>query len=309
MLGDHSAKNMTDQIRFDGRVALVTGAGNGVGRSYAIMLAARGAKVVVNDLGTAPDGRGSSAAPAQQVVDEIRARGGEAVTDFGDVADPHSARAMVQCAIDHFGGLDILINNAGILRDRTFLKMPLEDFEHVVRVHLLGAVYVTKAAFPLMAARAYGRIIFATSISGLYGKFGQTNYGAAKMGIVGFMLALKEEAAKHNILVNTIAPLAVSRLGLGIFTEEQMKVMRPELVAAMVAYLASEQCTTTGNVISAGAGHYAKVEMRQAAGVRFLPETEVTSEMIAGRYGEISDMTGSKAFVRANDAAQEITAP
>ncbi len=165
---------------------------------------------------------------------------------------------------------------------------------------------VTKAAFPVMAGRGYGRIIFATSISGLYGNFGQTNYGAAKLGVVGFMLALKEEAAKHNILVNTIAPLAVSRLGLGIFTEAQMKAMRLEPVAAMVAYLSSEQCSTTGSVISAGAGHYAKVEMQQAAGIRFAPEIEVTPEMIAARYSEIADMSESKAFVRADDAAKEI---
>jgi NAD(P)-dependent dehydrogenase (short-subunit alcohol dehydrogenase family) len=309
MLRDHPAKNMSNPIRFDGRVALVTGAGNGVGRSYALMLAARGAKVVVNDLGTAPDGRGASSSPAQQMVDEIRAAGGAAVADFGDVADPQSARAMVQCALDNFGSLDILINNAGILRDRTFLKMSLEDFEYVVRVHLLGAVYVTKAAFPLMVERKYGRIIFATSISGLYGNFGQTNYGAAKMGVVGLMLALKEEAAKHNIVVNTIAPLAVSRLGAGIFTDAQMQVMRPELVAAMVAYLASEQCTTAGNVISAGAGHYTKIEMRQGPGIRFAPSTDVTPETIAARYSEIADMTGACAFARANDAAEEIIAP
>jgi NAD(P)-dependent dehydrogenase (short-subunit alcohol dehydrogenase family) len=298
---------MTPDIRFDGRVALVTGAGNGVGRAYARMLAARGAKLVVNDLGTAPDGRGASTGPAQRVVDEIVAGGGEAVADCGDVSDPEAARAMVQCALDRYGSLDILINNAGILRDRTFLKMPIEDFEHVIRVHLLGAVYVTKAAFPAMVERGYGRIIFATSISGLYGNFGQTNYSAAKLGIVGFMNTLKLEAAKHNILVNTIAPLAVSRLGAGIFTDEQMKILRPELVAAMVAYLASEQCSTTGDVISAGAGHYAKVEMRQAAGIRFAPETEVTPESIAERYAEIADMSRTIAFARAPDAADEIT--
>src|SRR5579872_4496766 len=205
---------MADDIRFDGRVAVITGAGNGMRRAYAHYLAARGAKVVVNDRGVNPDGSGGSDQPAQQVVDEIRAAGGEAVADFGDVTDPEQMRYMVQLALHHYGSVDILIAQAGVLRDKTFLKMPLEDFEHVVRVHLLGTVNAVKAALPAMVERRYGRIVFATSVSGLYGNFGQTNYSAAKLGIVGFMHSLKLEAAKHNILVNTIAPLGVSRLGV-----------------------------------------------------------------------------------------------
>ena len=240
-----------DPIQFDGKVALVTGAGAGLGRDYAKTLAAR-AQVVVNDLGTAPDGRGASANPAQQVVDEIRAAGGEAVADCGNVGDEQAARAMVRCAVDRYGGLDILIASAGVLRDRTLLKMPLEDFDTVLKIHLLGTVYTTKAAFPVMAERGYGRIVFATSVSGLYGNFGQTNYAAAKLGIVGFMNALKLEGMKHGILVNTVAPLAASRLGVGIFNEEQMKILKPERVTAMVAYLASERCVTTGDVLSVG---------------------------------------------------------
>jgi NAD(P)-dependent dehydrogenase (short-subunit alcohol dehydrogenase family) len=298
---------MTRDIRFDGKVALVTGAGHGIGRGYAMLLASRGAKVVVNDLGTAPDGRGASEAPAQKVVDEIRAADGEAVADFGDVSDRDSASAMVRRAVDAFGGLDVLVASAGILRDRTFLKMPLDDFEHVVRVHLFGTVYVAKAALPLMAERKYGRMVFATSVSGLYGNFGQTNYAAAKMGIVGFMNALKLEALKHNVLVNTIAPLAESRLGAGVFTDEQMRILRPELVTATVGFLASDQCRTTGGIISAGAGHYAEAQMRQAPGVRFAPETPVTPEMIAARFGDITDMTHNLGFPDSGAAVREIT--
>jgi NAD(P)-dependent dehydrogenase (short-subunit alcohol dehydrogenase family) len=300
---------MTEDIRFEKRVAAITGAGSGLGRAYAHYLAARGARVVVNDRGVAPDGRGGSDGPARKVADEILAAGGEAVADFGDVTDPVAMRGMAALALDRYGSLDILIAQAGVLRDKTFLKMPLEDFEHVVRVHLMGTVNAVKAAYPAMVERGYGRIVFATSVSGLFGNFGQTNYAAAKLGIVGFMNALKLEGAKHNILVNTIAPLGVTRLGAATFNETIAPRLKPELVAAMVAYLASDQCRSSGDVISAAAGHYTRVQMMQGKGVRFAPEEAVTPETIAARFGAIVDMSGAVPFGNAAEAVREIMEP
>jgi NAD(P)-dependent dehydrogenase (short-subunit alcohol dehydrogenase family) len=298
-----------DDIRFDDKVAVVTGAGLGIGRTYAIELAARGAKVVVNDLGGAGDGTGESSAIADAVVEEIRAAGGEAVANHDSVASVEGGRAIVQTALDHFGTVDILIASAGILRDKTFLKMPIEDFEIVVQVHLMGTVYVTKAAFPVMKEKGYGRIVLTTSGSGLFGNFGQTNYSAAKLGIVGFANSLKYEGEKYGVTVNTIAPLAESRLGEGIFPEEAFQVMRQEFVTALVLYLASEACDTTGMVFSAGAGHYARAEMVMAPGVRWRYDADVSPEDIAGRWGEITDLDGAQPVTALTDYSMRVLAP
>jgi NAD(P)-dependent dehydrogenase (short-subunit alcohol dehydrogenase family) len=299
-----------NDIRFDGKVAVITGAGRGLGRDYALFLAGRGASVVVNDLGGAPDGSGSSQSPAQEVVDEIRAFQGRAVANYNSVADPEEAAEIINCAREHFGGVDILINNAGILRDKTFQKLNLTDFEIVVKVHLMGSVYVTKAAFPLMRERNYGRIILITSSAGLWGNFGQINYSTAKMGLVGFMNTLKLEALKYNILINTVAPLAASRLGKGIFPDEVMETwMKPELVSALVAYLCSELCLTTGDIFTAGLGFFAKSHLVEGEGVRFDASGSITPEMVMNHFAQITDMTRTHHFDKTSDSFLHIVSP
>jgi len=288
-------------IRFDGRVVVITGAGSGLGKSYALHLAAHGARVVVNDRGGNVEGEGASQAPSQFVVEEIKKGGGEAVANFDDVSQVEGANSLIKQALDQFGTVDVLICNAGILRDKSFLKMSLDDFELVLRVHLLGAVYVTKAVFPVMKDKRYGRIVMTTSASGLYGNFGQTNYATAKLGIVGFMNSLKLEGLKYNIRINAVAPLAATRLAQGVFPEGIASRLKPELVTPLVAYLCSEQCEASGDIISAGAGSYSAVKIVESKGVRFGTEEEVTSEMIAAEYRDITKMEGATSF----DDAQE----
>ena len=285
-------------IDFDGKVAIVTGAGHGLGKNYALFLASRGAKVIVNDLGTSEDGSSRSQEPAQKVAELIVERGGTAVANFNSVADPDEARKIVDEALRHFGTLDILINNAGILRDRSFSKITHEDFEFVLKVHLLGAVYTTHAAFPVMQGRKYGRIILVSSIAGLYGNFGQTNYGTAKMGLIGFMNSLKIEGKKYNILVNTVAPLAVTRLAeaSGVFSEDLASALKPEHVTPLVAYLCSEACQTSGDILCAGGGFFARAQIVESAGVRFDREERVTPEVIAEKYAAILNMAGAQPF-------------
>jgi NAD(P)-dependent dehydrogenase (short-subunit alcohol dehydrogenase family) len=298
------------EIRFDGKVAVVTGAGRGLGRDYALFLARRGASVVVNDIGGDPDGGGGSGIPAREVVKEILAFKGKAVPSFHSVADPNEAAKIIDCAREHFGGVDILINNAGILRDRTFIKMDLTDFEMVVKVHLLGTVYVTKAAYPLMRERNYGRIVLVTSSAGLWGNVGQINYSTAKMGLVGFMNTLKLEAFKHNILVNTVAPFGASRLGQGIFPDEVMKkFMKPGLVTALVAYLCSEECRTTGDIFTAGLGFFAKSQLLEGEGVRFDPEQGVTPEMVKDHFAQINEMNKPHYYWSTAEAFLRIVKP
>jgi NAD(P)-dependent dehydrogenase (short-subunit alcohol dehydrogenase family) len=291
------------KITFQNRVAIITGAGHGLGKSYALFLASRGAKVVVNDLGCAGNGTGESEAPAKSVVEEIKAGGGKAVANMESVAVAQGAQRIVEDAIKHFGSVDILINNAGILRDRTFLKMPLTDFELVLKVHLLGPVYLTRAAFPFMKEKGYGRIVMTTSAAGLFGNFGQTNYSAAKMGVVGFMNALKLEGEKYNILTNTIAPLAYTRLAdpSGVFPGEIIPLLKPDLVTPLVAYLCSEACRASGDIISAGGGHFAGVRMMEGPGMRFDPNEKIAPETIAERYDEIMNMEGAVPVMSARD--------
>jgi NAD(P)-dependent dehydrogenase (short-subunit alcohol dehydrogenase family) len=291
-------------ISFEGRVAVITGAGHGLGRCHALELAARGARVVVNDLGGAVDGSGGSHSAADVVVEEIKAAGGEAVANHESVAAAAAAARIVEQAIEAYGKVDILINNAGILRDKTFAKVALEDFESVVDVHFLGSVYVTKAAFPLMKEQGYGRIVMTTSASGLYGSFGQTNYGAAKMALIGFMNCLKLEGLKDNVLVNTIAPVAATRMTEGILPPGLDEKLRPGFVTAAVAYMCSEQCASTGDIIEAGAGYYAKVQVFEGQGVRL--GDEVTPEMVAGAYADITDMSAARGFSDANLALQAV---
>jgi NAD(P)-dependent dehydrogenase (short-subunit alcohol dehydrogenase family) len=294
-------------IDFKGKVAIVTGAGAGLGRIHALELAKRGAKVVVNDLGSAVDGSGGSSAAAQAVVDEIKKAGGEAIANGASVSDKKGAESIVQDAVKAFGTLDILINNAGILRDKSFSKGTLEDFELVVNVHLLGSVYVTKAAWPIFLEKGYGRIVMTTSSSGLYGNFGQSNYGAAKLGIIGLMNTLKLEGEKKNVRVNAIAPIAATRMteGLGI-PEEFFKKLKPELVTPAVLFLASENAPT-GVILEAGAGHYSRVAIVEAKGAKL--GDNVTPEDIEANYAKIADLEGAQDFKQGGEASMKVFAP
>lgn len=278
-------------IRFDGRVALVTGAGNGLGRAHALMLAARGAKVVVNDLGGAVSGEGRSHSAADQVVAEIQASGGEAIANYDSVADATGARAMIEVALKRFSRLDILVNNAGILRDKTFAKMDLQDFRAVLEVHLMGSVLCTHAAWNVMKEQGYGRIVMTSSGAGLYGNFGQCNYGTAKMGLVGLMNVIKLEGFKNNILINSVAPIAATRMTEALMPKYALAQLKSEWVAAAVAYLASETCKVTGHVISAGAGYFARTQMMEGAGVFLDPESTPDPDKVAAVYGQISDLS------------------
>ena len=293
-------------IRFDGRVAIVTGAGSGLGRSHALMLAARGAKVVVNDLGGAVDGTGQSKAAADRVVAEIAAAGGEALANYESVTDPAGAARMIAAAIDRFARLDILVNNAGTLRDKTFAKMDLADFRAVVDVHLMGSVNCTAAAWPHMRERNYGRVVMTSSGAGLYGNFGQSNYGAAKMALVGLMNVLKLEGARNGILVNTVAPVAATRMTEELMPKHALPYLKPELVSAAVVYLCSETCQASGDVISAGAGYFARAQMMEGEGVFFDPDAPADPDTVAAAYGRISDLAHARAFGSANDYIEKV---
>ncbi len=255
---------MTD-IGFDGQVAIVTGAGHGLGRQHALQLAARGARVVVNDLGGTVDGTGADAGPAQQVADEINAAGGEAVADTSSVASQAGGEAIVQTALDAFGRVDIVVNNAGILRDKAFHNLTADLLDPVLQVHLYGAFWVTLPAWKLMREQNYGRVINTTSAAGLFGNFGQTNYGAAKMGLVGFTKALAQEGRKRNVLANVIAPGARTRM-----TEDLLGPMAdsldPEAVTPVVVYLASDQCDVTGQILSVAGGRVSRVVVAEPLG-------------------------------------------
>jgi len=282
-------------IRFDNRVAIVTGAGNGLGRAHALLLASRGARVVVNDPGGAVDGKGGDHAAADKVVAEIKAAGGQAVPNYDSVADPKSAANIVKTAVDSFGTIDIVVNNAGVLRDKTFHNMTVDDFDFVVKVHFLGTAYVTHAAWPIMRAKAYGRVVVTSSNSGIYGNFGQANYGGAKLAVVGFMNALRLEGQKYNVLVNALAPVAGTRMTESLMTPEMLARLDPAFVSPMVAYLCSEQCQRTGDIWSAGAGYFARIEYREAPGVR-IEGRAPTVEDVADNIEKIADLSTNKVF-------------
>jgi len=252
-------------VGFEGRVAIITGAGGGLGREHALLLASRGAEIVVNYLGGAVDGTGASAGPAQQVVAEIEALGGAAVADGNSVATPDGADAIVRTALDAFGRVDIVINNAGILRDKSFANMTQDLWDAVVAVHLTGAFNVTRAAWPHLREQAYGRIVSTSSAAGIFGNFGQANYGAAKMGIVGLTRVWAQEGGKYNIRANAIAPVARTRMTEEILGPLVEKV-DPALVSPVVAYLASEECSVSGEVYSVGAGRVSRIFIAEAPG-------------------------------------------
>ncbi len=281
------------EIRFDGKVAVVTGAGGGLGRSHALLLASRGAKVVVNDLGGAPDGTGESKRMADQVVDEIRSAGGEAVPNYDSVATMEGGAHIVQTAIDNFGRIDILINNAGILRDVSFMKMPEESWDIIFSVHVKGAFCCTKAAWPIMREQQYGRIVMTSSAAGIYGNFGQANYSAAKMALIGLGQTLALEGKKYNILANTIAPIADSRLTATVLPDDIRKKLKPEYVSPLVAYLCSEQCEETGGLFEVGAGSFFQVKWSRSDGSRMKTD-EVSIENVAENFNKIVDMTNAK---------------
>ena len=276
-------------IRFGGKVAIVTGAGGGLGREHALALAARGAKVVVNDLGAARDGSGGSSAAAEAVVAEIIAAGGEAMANGASVTDAEAVQAMVDAAVAKWGAVDILVNNAGILRDKSFAKMTLEDFRFVVDVHLMGAVNCTKAVWDGMRERNYGRIVMTTSSSGLYGNFGQANYGAAKMALVGLMQTLSIEGAKNNIKVNCLAPTAHTRMTEDLGAALPLEALGPELVSPGLMYLVSEDAPTRV-ILAAGAGGFERAYVTITQG-DFATGPDAL-EQIAERFDTISDRSG-----------------
>ncbi|REE23665.1 NAD(P)-dependent dehydrogenase (short-subunit alcohol dehydrogenase family) [Paraburkholderia sp. BL27I4N3] len=289
-------------IRFDGRVAVVTGAGAGLGRQHALALAARGAAVVVNDFGANRDGTGGSSSAAQAVVDEIRATGGSAIAHGADVADYTQVADMVAQAMATFGRVDILINNAGILRDKSFAKMDLAEFKTVLDVHLMGSVHCTKAVWDIMREQKYGRIVMTTSAAGLYGNFGQANYGAAKMALVGLMNVLHQEGVRSNIRVNTIAPIAATRMTEALLAADALDAIRPERVTPGVLFLCSGDAPSRV-VLSAGGGSFSVATVMETAPCH-LRDEELTPETIARRFGEIADWSSARAYSEAGEEVQ-----
>ena len=278
-------------ISFKGQVAIVTGAGNGLGRSHALELAKRGAKVLVNDLGGSMDGTGGSSEAAKKVVAEIIAAGGEAVANGGSVSDRAGAKSMVDDAMSAWGRVDILINNAGILRDKSFKKVSIEDFKIIMDVHLMGSVYVTKEVWPIMEEQEYGRIVMTTSPSGLFGNFGQTNYGAAKMAVVGFMNTLKIEGAKKNIRTNAMAPVAATRMTEALIPGAMAENLGPELVTAGVVFLCSQEAPN-GYIMQAAGGKFHAAQIMENEGVFLGPKA--TADDVAANVAKIFDMGACK---------------
>ena len=281
-------------INFEGRVAIVTGAGNGLGRSHALALAERGAKVVVNDLGGARDGTGASSDAAMEVVGLIEAAGGEAFAHGANVAKFDEVEDMVKQALDIWGRVDILINNAGILRDKSFSKMDLADFQLVMDVHLMGSVNCTKAVWEIMREQNYGRIVMTTSASGMYGNFGQTNYGAAKMAVLGFMNTLVLEGGKNNIHVNALAPTAGTRMTEDLLPSSVLDLMTAESVSAGALVLCDETAPTR-TILCAGAGGYAIASMYETDGI-FMPKESQNPDEIVAKWDDLSDVSAHKAL-------------
>jgi NAD(P)-dependent dehydrogenase (short-subunit alcohol dehydrogenase family) len=301
------AYDMAD-IRFDGRVAVVTGAGAGIGMIYALELAKRGAKVVVNDLGVARDGSGPTRSAADVVAAEIKKMGGEAVVSYDSVSTIEGGKNIIKAGLDAFGRIDILINNAGILRDKTFHKMTEDDWDMVISVHLKGAFCVTQPAIAHMRAAGYGRIIFTSSTTGLYGNFGQVNYAAAKMGLVGMMNSLKQEVAKYDIMINTVAPNAWSRMTQDIFPPEFEQKMAPQFNSPLVLYLCSAECKQTGTIFVSGAGWYGRSAIVSGNGICIgNASREIAAEEIRDNFDKIMSIEEAKTLNSGADIFQYMT--
>jgi len=279
-------------IRFDDQVVIVTGSGNGLGKSHVLEFARRGARVVVNDLGGARDGSGGSSEAAQAVVDEIVGSEGEAIANGANVAEYDQVEAMVAEAIDKWGRVDVLVNNAGILRDKTFAKMDLADFQTVMDVHLKGSVNCTKAVWEHMRGRQYGRILMTTSSTGLYGNFGQSNYGSAKMALVGLMNTLGLEGHKYGIKVNALSPIAATRMTEDVIPEKLLGLLHPEAVTPAVIFMCSEDAPSR-QIIAAGAGGFAKVTIQETPGV-FLKPDSLDAENVAAGWDKIAETEGMR---------------
>ena len=295
------------QIRFDGRVAIVTGSGAGIGRTYALELGRRGAMVVVNDLGANLDGSGNSSSAADAVVDEIQKAGGKAAANYDSVATAAGGESMVKTAVDSFGKIDIVINNAGIVRDKSFVKMAEEEWDAVLSVHLKGTYNVTKAAWPFMREQNYGRIVFTSSGVGLYGNFGQANYAAAKMGMIGLMNTLRIEGAKNNILINAIAPNAASRMTKNIMPPPLFEKLKPDFIAPLVAYLCSDQCRDSGMIFNCMGGWYSRTAIMCTNGVLLGDgKRDISAEEILDNWEKIAGLEGGKVL---NSIAESFAYP
>ena len=281
-------------IRFDGRVAIVTGAGGGIGKEHALELARRGAKVVVNDLGGTVDGSGASDA-ANEVVDIIQSEGGDAMANGASVTDLEAVKDMVSQTMEKWGRIDILVNNAGILRDKSFHKVTLEDFNLVMDVHFQGSLNCTHTIFPIMREQEYGRIVFTSSSSGVFGNFGQTNYGSAKMAMVGLMNTLKIEGQGKNVYTNSITPVAYTRMTEGLIPEDFGKNLQPEFVTPAVIYLSSENAPN-GAIMAAGAGVFSRIFIHETMGVSLGMAEDMTPENIEANWDKISDMSDARAL-------------
>lgn len=277
---------MSDAIRFENQVVIVTGAGGGLGRAHALLFAKHGAKVVVNDLGGSTHGEGANASAADKVVAEIKAFGGEAVANHDSVTD---GGQIVQCALDSFGRIDVVVNNAGILRDKSFHKMEDTDWDLVYKVHVEGAYKVTRAAWEHLREQQYGRVIFTASTSGIYGNFGQSNYGMAKLGLYGLTRTLAIEGRKNNVLVNAIAPTGGTRMTEGLIPPQVFEQLKPELVSPLVVYLGSDQCKDTGGLYEVGGGWVGKVRWERSLGAGFDPRAGFSPEDVAAHWQQIVD--------------------
>ena len=290
-------------IRFDNRVAIVTGAGGGLGRQHALELARRGAKVVINDLGGAVDGSGGSSEAAGKVVDEIKALGGQAIANGASVTDDAGVAHLIKQTMDEWGRIDIIVANAGILRDKSFTKMEIADFELVMNVHLMGTVKPVKAAWEIMREQNYGRVVVTTSSTGLYGNFGQANYGAAKLSLVGFMNTMKIEGQKNNIKFNAICPVAATRMTEGIIPPAMAERMKPEFVTPGVMYLVSDDAPT-GAILTAGAGVFALSKIYETEG-GYLGANGLSAEEVRDNWSKIEDPTGQKSYFQGGEQVQK----
>jgi NAD(P)-dependent dehydrogenase (short-subunit alcohol dehydrogenase family) len=297
--------DMSESMDFEGKVVIVTGAGGGLGRAHALLFARHGARVIVNDLGGSAHGEGANASAADRVVAEIRDEGGEAVANHDSVTDGDK---IVQNALDTYGRVDVVVNNAGILRDKSFAKMEDTDWDLVYRVHVEGAYKVTRAAWPHLREQNYGRIIFTSSTSGIYGNFGQANYGMAKLGLYGLTRTLAIEGRKNNILVNAIAPTGGTRMTEGLIPASVFDLLKPELVSPLVVFLGSEQCPDSGGLYEVGGGWMGKVRWERSLGAGFDPHAGFSPQDVAAQWASISDFSNAAHPADSAEALKEMMA-